>query len=127
MTDAPNPTNAAPAPAPPAQPATIAIDDFAKVVLKTARVIEAKAHPKADKLLLLQVEIGDERRQIVAGIRASYAPEDLIDKRIVVITNLQPATIRGEQSNGMLLAVEEAGTISVLTPDRPVSSGLKVR
>src|SRR5690349_15642005 len=84
---------------------TIAYDDFARVELRVAKVLEARAHPNADKLLLLLVDVGEaEPKQIVAGVKAHYAPEALVGKLIVVVNNLQPAMLRGEASNGMLLA-----------------------
>src|SRR4051794_5113677 len=81
----------------------IGYDDFAKVELRVARVLEARPHPNADKLILLRVDLGEaEPRQVVAGIRAHYAPEALVGKNIVVVANLAPAILRGESSNGML-------------------------
>jgi methionyl-tRNA synthetase len=77
---------------------------FNKLNLKVAEILEAKPHPNADKLCVLKISLGTEERQIVAGIRAWLAPEQLIGKRIIVVTNLEPANLRGEPSNGMLLA-----------------------
>jgi methionyl-tRNA synthetase len=82
----------------------IAIDDFVKVDLRVAQVIVAERIPKADKLLRLEVDLGYEKRQILAGIAMWYAPEELIGKRIVVIANLAPRKMRGLESHGMLLA-----------------------
>ena len=98
----------------------IAYDDFAKVELLVAKVLEARPHPNADKLMLLQIDVGDDApKQIVAGIRAHYTPEQLVGKRIVVVNNLQPAVIRGETSNGMLLAASSDDKVILLTPDDP--------
>jgi methionyl-tRNA synthetase len=98
----------------------IQYDDFAKVELRVARVLEARPHPNADKLLLLQVDLGEESpRQIVAGIKAHYAPEALVGKNIVVVANLAPAVLRGESSNGMLLAATSGEKVVLLTPDDP--------
>ena len=98
----------------------IAYDDFAKVELRVAKVLEARPHPNADKLMLLQIDVGDEQpRQIVAGIRLHYTPEQLTGKMIVVVTNLQPAMLRGETSNGMLLAATSGEKVVVLTVDDP--------
>ncbi len=97
----------------------IAYDDFAKVELRVAKVLEARPHPNADKLMLLQIDLGDEQKQIVAGIRQHYTAEQLVGKRIVVVNNLQPAVIRGESSNGMLLAATSGEKVVVLTPDDP--------
>src|SRR5689334_603962 len=95
----------------------ISYDDFAKLELRVARVIEARPHPNADKLLLLQIDVGDVQKQIVAGIRQHYTPEQLVGKRIVVVNNLAPALIRGETSNGMLLAATSGE--HVIVPDDP--------
>ena len=94
-------------------------DDFAKVELRVAKVLEARPHPNADKLLLLQVDVGGEQKQIVAGIRLHYTPEQLVGKRIVIVNNLAPAMLRGETSNGMLLAATSGEKVIVLTPDDP--------
>lgn len=105
----------------------ITIDDFAKVQLRVARVIEAREHPNADKLLVLKIDLGTEQRQICAGIRAYYRPEDLVGKEIVVVANLAPRMMRGEESNGMLLAASNADRSQVIligpwTPAEPGSS-----
>jgi tRNA-binding protein len=98
----------------------IVYDDFAKVELRVAKVLEARPHPNADKLLLLQVDLGEETpRQIVAGIRAHYTPEALVGKKIVVVANLAPAMLRGETSNGMLLAATSGEKVILLTVDDP--------
>src|SRR5437588_6710090 len=95
----------------------IAYDDFAKLELRVAKVLEARPHPNADKLLLLQIDVGDEQKQIVAGIRQHYTPEQLVGKRIVVVNNLAPALLRGETSNGMLLAATSGEKVVLLMPD----------
>jgi methionine--tRNA ligase beta chain len=98
----------------------IRYDDFAKVELRVAKVLEARPHPNADKLLLLRVDLGEgEPRQVVAGIRAHYAPEALVGKNIVVVANLAPAILRGESSNGMLLAATSGEKVILLTVDDP--------
>ena len=98
----------------------IAYDDFAKVELRVAKVLEARPHPNADKLLLLQVDLGEEApRQIVAGIKAHYTPESLVGKKIVIVANLAPATLRGETSSGMLLAATSGEKVILLTVDDP--------
>jgi len=84
--------------------------------LRVARIVEAIPHPNADRLILLQVSLGDEQRQIVAGLVGHYAPDDLPGRHIVIVANLQPAVLRGEKSQGMLLAAEdEAGRLGLLT------------
>lgn len=97
----------------------ISYDDFAKLELRVARVLEARPHPNADKLLLLQIDVGDESKQIVAGIRQHYTPEQLVGKRIVVVNNLAPAMIRGESSQGMLLAATSGERVILLGPEDP--------
>jgi methionyl-tRNA synthetase len=104
----------------------ISIEEFKKVQLKTARIITADAIPKAKKLLKLNVELGNEKRQLVAGIAEHYKPEELVGKTIVVVTNLQPATIRGVESQGMLLAVHDDDKLTLLTTDRNANPGKNV-
>lgn len=98
---------------------TISYDDFAKLDLRVARVLEARPHPNADKLLLLQIDVGDQQKQIVAGIRQHYDPEQLIGKRILVVNNLAPAMLRGESSEGMLLAATSGDRVILLGPEEP--------
>ncbi len=107
---------------------TITFDDFAKIDLRVARVLEARPHPNADKLLVLQIDLGTEQRQIVAGIRGYYEPDQLVGKSIVVVKNLAPRTMRGETSNGMLLAAsnEDRSQVILLTPMSDIPPGAKV-
>jgi methionyl-tRNA synthetase len=106
----------------------IAYDDFAKVELRVAKVLEARPHPNADKLMLLQIDVGDVQKQIVAGIRQHYTPEQLVGKLIVVVNNLQPAMLRGETSNGMLLAATSGEQVMLLAPDDPSClAGAKIK
>ena len=98
---------------------SIAYEDFAKVELRVAKVLEARPHPNADRLMLLQVDVGDVQKQIVAGIRQHYTPEQLVGKLIVVVNNLAPAMLRGETSNGMLLAATSGEQVILLTADDP--------
>src|SRR5829696_5121588 len=113
----PDPAAPAPAPPAPASPAPATYDDFAKVELRVAKVLEARPHPNADKLMLLQIDVGDEQKQIVAGIRQHYTPEQLVGKLIVVVNNLAPAMLRGEASHGMLLAATSGAKVVLLAPD----------
>jgi methionyl-tRNA synthetase len=108
--------------------ATINFDDFAKLDLRVATVIECVAHPNADKLLLLRVEIAGESRQICAGLRAHYQPEQLVGKQIIVVANLAPRQMRGQISQGMLLAATDPATSRVIfiSPSEGVTSGAKV-
>src|SRR3989338_6987544 len=101
----------------------ITIDDFKKVELIIAQIKEVKEHPNADRLYLLKIDTGKEEKQLVAGIRKSYTPEQLIGRRVVVVNNLQPAVIRGEESNGMVLAVTDDQGIAVLGVDRDMPLG----
>lgn len=117
-------------PAPVPAPATdlIGIEDFAKVQLRVARIVEAEPVEGADKLLKLQVMIGEEKRQVVAGIRKNYSPEDLIGRQIVVVYNLKPAKLRGIESQGMLLAAVDADNGAILLqPEKEAPEGAKVR
>ncbi len=110
-------------------PAQIQYDDFAKVELRVATVIAAEPHPNADKLLVLQIDLGPlGRRQILAGIRAFYAPETLIGRQIIVVANLAPRAMRGLESNGMLLAAstDDRSDVVVLAPSKPVPPGSRV-
>lgn len=118
-----------PAPAAPSESGDlIAIDEFAKVKLRVGRVLEAEPVPDSDKLMKLQVIIGNERRQIVAGIRANYEPLDLVGRQVVVVTNLKPAKLRGVESQGMLLAaVDENGGAILLQPEKEAPEGSTVR
>lgn len=107
---------------------TITFDDFAKIDLRVARVLEARPHPNADKLLVLQIDLGSEHRQIIAGIRGYYEPEQLVGKLIVVVKNLAPRAMRGETSNGMLLAAsnEDRSQVILLSPMADIPPGAKV-
>src|SRR3954447_21937534 len=110
-------------------PAPIKYDDFAKLDLRVATVLECKPHSNADKLLVLQIELANgERRQICAGLRAYYPPEQLVGKQIVVVANLEPRTMRGEVSQGMLLAASDpaTGKVIVVSPSEPAAAGSKV-
>jgi len=105
----------------------ITIEEFMKMDLVVGRVVEIKDHPKADKLYILKVDLGNEERRIVTGLKGIYAPEELKNKLIVVIKNLKPAKLRGEISEGMLLAAEnEKGEVSLLIPDKEVEPGCPV-
>ncbi len=106
----------------------IGIDDFKKIKLRTATILEAERVPKSKKLIRLQLALGEERRQIVAGIGEKYTPEELIGKTIVVVANLRPAKLMGQESNGMLLAVnDEKGVVTLITGEGEAASGLEVR
>ncbi len=105
----------------------ITIDDFAKVKLKVAKVIDCTNHPKADKLLVLTLKIGDETRTVVSGIKEYYKPEDLIGKKVIVVANLKPVKLRGIESNGMILAAEdENGNLTLLSTLDEIEDGATI-
>lgn len=105
----------------------ITIEDFAKVELKTGKVLEAQRVEKSNKLIVMKVDTGEER-QIVAGIGKAYAPEELIGKTIIVVTNLEPAKLMGVESNGMLLAAsDDEGNLSIITPEKELKGGARVK
>ncbi len=107
---------------------SISIDDFMKVKLKIAEVIEAEKIEKSEKLLKLKVKLEDEERQIIAGIAKSYEPADLLNKKVVIVANLKPAKLMGMKSEGMVLAVENSeGKLNVLAVDQLVKTGTRVR
>ena len=122
--------DATPNAAAPATPAStfINIDDFAKVQLRVATVLSCIAHPNADKLLVLQVDLGDEKRQICAGLRGHVEPESLVGKQIIIVANLAPRMMRGQISQGMLLAASDAsGAVIPATVSAAVAPGSTVR
>ncbi|MDF2891958.1 MAG: metS [Clostridia bacterium] len=104
----------------------ITIDDFAKVQLKVAKVLECEKVEKSDKLLKLQLEVGEEKRQVVSGIAKTYKPEDLIGKYVVLVANLKPVKLRGIESNGMILAAVDDNTLTLITPMSEIKSGADV-
>jgi len=103
------------------------IEEFKNFQFIVAQIKEVKEHPNADRLYVLKVDTGTEIKQLVAGIRKSYTPEQLINRRVVMINNLEPAVIRGEQSQGMILAASDDQGISVLALDRDVALGSIVK
>ena len=105
----------------------ISFEDFKKLELRIATVIEAKPHPNADRLYVLDIAVGEEKKQIVAGIRSYYSASELVGKKVVVVNNLESAVIRGVESQGMLLAANSTDQVVLLVPDREVSSGVVVR
>lgn len=105
----------------------ITIDDFTKVELRVARVIAAAEIEGADRLLKLQVDLGSETRQLVAGIKTSYAPEELVGRHIVIVANLKPARLRGEESQGMLLAAQTDDGPVLVSFDKDVPIGSVVK
>jgi methionine--tRNA ligase beta chain len=104
----------------------VTLAEFQRIDLRVARVIAAEPHPNADRLLVLRIDLGGEERQIVAGIRSSYEPAALVGKQIVVVANLEPAKLRGVESQGMLLAIRDAERVVLVTTDSAVTPGGKV-
>jgi methionyl-tRNA synthetase len=128
MEQSPNP--ATPAPPQSVPPAIIEYADFAKIQLRVATVIKAETIEKSKKLLRLQIDLGNEHRQILAGIKEHYAPDTLVGKQIIVVANLAPReVIRGEVSEGMLLAATDSatGNVIVISPEKPVAPGSGVK
>jgi methionyl-tRNA synthetase len=109
-------------------PETITFDDFTKLDLRVAKVLEAREHPNADRLLVLRIDLGTEQRQLVAGLKGYYQPEDLVGRLIVVVKNLAPRKMRGEESQGMLLAAsdEEKSQVILLSPAADIAPGARV-
>jgi methionyl-tRNA synthetase len=105
----------------------ITIEQFQQVELRVATVKTAEPHPNADRLLVLTVDLGTEERQIVAGIRAYYDPANLVGTQVVVVANLEPAKLRGVESQGMLLAASAEGALAVVRPAAPMPAGAVVR
>ena len=110
------------------QAETISFDDFVKVKLRVGKIVEAAEHPNADRLLVLQVDLGDERRPLCAGIKGCYEPEDLVGTSIAVVTNLAPRMMRGVESQGMLLAATnpDVSGCALLTVREPIPPGTPI-
>ena len=112
----------------PSQPVLMSIDDFRKLSLRDGVVTAAQDHPNADRLLVLTVDVGEgPPRQLVAGIKGSYQASDVIGKQVVVVTNLKPATLRGVESQGMVLATSDESSIVLVSPERPIRVGSTVK
>ncbi|MED1490666.1 methionine--tRNA ligase [Bacillus smithii] len=107
--------------------AEISIDDFMKIDLRVAQVIEAEPVKKADKLLKLRLDLGDHKRQVISGIAPYYKPEELIGKKVICVVNLKPVKLRGELSEGMILAGEKDGVLSLASVDENLPNGAKVK
>ena len=103
------------------------IEEFRKVELIVAQIKEVKEHSNADRLYVLKVDTGEDERQVVAGIRKAYTPEQLVGRRVILVANMEPAVIRGEASNGMLLAASDENGMALLMPDKDVALGSVVK
>ncbi|MFA4700266.1 methionine--tRNA ligase [Pyrococcus kukulkanii] len=105
----------------------ISFDDFAKLELRVGKIIEVKDHPNADKLYVVKVDLGGEVRTLVAGLKKYYKPEELLNKYVVVVANLEPKKLRGIESQGMLLAADDGKNVALLMPDKEVKLGARIR
>ena len=106
---------------------TISFKEWQKFEFVVGQIKEVKDHPKADKLYLMKVDLGEKVIQLVAGLKEFYTPKELKGKKVIVFKNLEPAVIRGEKSEGMILAAEKDGKVALLTTERDVELGAKVR
>src|SRR3989344_430747 len=105
----------------------ISLEDFKKIELRVAKIVQAERVPDTDKLLKLRLQVGGEERDIVSGIAEHYEPESLIGREIVIVANLEPRILRGVESEGMLLAAQdENGTLALLQPDKEIEPGAAV-
>ena len=105
----------------------ITFDDFAKMQFQVGEILSCEAVAKSKKLLCSQVKIGNTVKQIVSGIRKDYTPEEMVGKKVMVLVNLKPAKLAGVLSEGMLLCAEdENGTLSLMTPEKPMPSGAEI-
>lgn len=102
------------------------IDQFKELNLRVAKILEVNAHPNADRLYVIKVDLGTEQRQIVAGIKAYHTPEQLLGKSVVVVAGLQPAVLRGVESQGMILATGVGAEFALIAPEKPVPPGTPV-
>ena len=105
----------------------VSYEDFRKLELKIAEIESVALHPNADRLYVLQIKVGEIKKQIVAGIRQHYQEEELKGKKIVIVDNLEPATIRGVESQGMMLAASTPEQLTLIVPDRTIPNGAVVK
>lgn len=106
---------------------SISFDDFQKIEIKIGKILSAEKVEKSDKLLKLEVDFGDEKRQVISGIAKDYSTEELIDQEFTFITNLEPRNIMGLESQGMILAADVDGAAVLLSPTKEVDPGTKIR
>lgn len=117
----------APAPAAPPEEARISIEDFARVRMQVGQVLEAEKVPGSRKLIRMRVDVGSEVRQVVAGIAESYEPEALVNRKVVVVTNLKPARLMGVDSDGMVVAASVGGKAVLATFAEDVPNGTPLK
>ncbi len=105
----------------------VSFEDFKKMELRVAEIESVALHPNADRLYVLGIKVGEVRKSIVAGIRQHYGEEELKGKKIVIVNNLEPAVIRGVESNGMMLVASEGEILTLIVPERPIADGASIR
>jgi methionyl-tRNA synthetase len=105
----------------------VTIEDFKKIELKIGEIKEVNDHPNADRLYVIILDLGDKTKQVVAGIKGSYKKEELVGKQVVVVDDLQPAVLRGVESQGMLLAASDETGITIVSPERKMKLGSVVK
>ena len=105
---------------------SISIDDLKKLDLRIGTITNVADHPNADKLYLLTIDFGTEERILVAGLKSYYTPTQLEGKQIVAVANMEPATVRGVTSDGMLLAAQSGEIVSLISPEKPLANGAKI-
>jgi methionyl-tRNA synthetase len=105
---------------------TVPFAEFKRLKFRVGQVKEVRDHPNADKLFVIRVDLGDEERQLVAGLKGYYGAEEMVGKKVVVVTNLEAAKLRGVESRGMLLAAQSGEVVSLLTVDKEVPAGSDV-
>ncbi len=110
----------------PEQAQEITFEEFKRIDLRTARILEAREHPQADRLWILKVDNGTETKEIVAGVKAFYTKEELAGRTIILVNNMKPSVIRGVESKGMLLAAKNGGGLGILTVDKDTPPGSPV-
>jgi len=103
------------------------IEDFKKLEFKIAQIKEVTEHPNADRLFIITLDLGDRTKQVVAGIRSAYQKEELVGKQVVVVDNLEPAILRGVESQGMILAASDENGIVIVSPEKPKKLGSIVK
>ena len=104
----------------------ITIEDFTKVELKVGTILSAEKHPKADRLLVEQIDLGDEVRQIVSGIASTFKPEEVVGKKVVVVSNLKPVKLRGVESQGMILCASNDTDLDIVSIAKDLPNGTNV-
>ncbi|MEI6831992.1 MAG: methionine--tRNA ligase subunit beta [Candidatus Omnitrophota bacterium] len=105
----------------------VTIDDFRKLELRIAEIKEVNDHPNADKLLILTVDLGDRQKQVVAGIKNYYSKEELLGKQVILVDNLEPAILRGVESQGMILAGSDESILAIISPEKKLKLGSIVK